>query len=113
MIATSGARDREYREDAEKRKLRLENLEREDHVLAGRIKMAKELGATKDDLAPLLNELVFRPLEALDRHQDKRNYRKRRSAPPSRQNQALTHDSCIAFSSTVICRSRASARCMS
>lgn len=36
-----------------------------------RIKIAKELGATEQDLAPLLNELVFRPLRALDRHQDR------------------------------------------
>lgn len=33
--------------------------------------MAKELGATDRDLAPLLNELVFKPLTALDRYQDK------------------------------------------
>jgi hypothetical protein len=30
-----------------------------------------ELGATERDLAPLLNELVYRPLSALDANQDK------------------------------------------
>jgi hypothetical protein len=40
-------------------------------VLASRIQIAKELGATERDLAPLLNELVYRPLSALDAHQDK------------------------------------------
>ena len=64
-------KDREYRETAEKRRLRLENLQRENEVIAGRIRIARELGATDRDLAPFLNELINRPLEALDRHQDR------------------------------------------
>ncbi len=64
-------KDREYRESAEERRLRLENLKLENEVIAGRVKIAKELGATDRDLAPLLNELVNKPLLALDRHQDK------------------------------------------
>ncbi|WP_426664251.1 hypothetical protein [Rhodanobacter aciditrophus] len=64
-------KDREYRESAEARKLTLENLKLENEVIASRIQLAKELGATERDLAPLLNELVFRPLTGLDRHQDK------------------------------------------
>jgi hypothetical protein len=43
----------------------------ENNVLSERIRMAKELGATDRDLAPLLNELVFKPLTTLDRYQDK------------------------------------------
>jgi hypothetical protein len=64
-------KDRDYRESAEKRQLTLENMKRENEVIAGRIKIARELGATDDDLAPLLNEFVYKPLTALDRHQDR------------------------------------------
>ena len=64
-------KDREYRESAEERRLRLENLKLENEVISGRIRIAKELGATDRDLAPLLNELVNKPLLSLDRHQDK------------------------------------------
>jgi hypothetical protein len=63
-------KDREYRESAEDRKLRLENLRLENEVIAGRIKIAKENGVTERDLAPLLNHWIYRPLGALDRHQD-------------------------------------------
>jgi hypothetical protein len=51
--------------------LRLENLKLENEVLSERVRIAKELGATDDDLAPLLNELINRPLLTLDRYQDK------------------------------------------
>jgi hypothetical protein len=64
-------KDREYRESAEARRLRLENLKLENEVISGRIKLAKDLGATEHDLAPLLNQLVYRPLTGLDRHQDR------------------------------------------
>jgi hypothetical protein len=64
-------KDHEYRESAEQRRLALENMVLENNVLSERIRMAKELGATDLDLAPLLNELVFKPLTALDRYQDK------------------------------------------
>jgi hypothetical protein len=63
-------KDKEYRESAEKRRLLLENLSLENKVIAERLKLAKEFGATDRDLAPLLNGLVFKPLTALDRHQD-------------------------------------------
>ena len=63
-------KDRQYRESAEERRLRLENLQRENEVIAGRIKIAKDIGATERDLALLLNQLVYRPLAGLDRHQD-------------------------------------------
>lgn len=64
-------KDHEYRESAEERRLALENLERENDVLRERIAIARDLGATDRDLAPLLNELVYRPLQALDQHQDR------------------------------------------
>jgi hypothetical protein len=64
-------KDHEYRESAEARRLKLENLRLENEVIAGRVKLAKEMGATERDLAPLLNELVYRPLGMLDRHQDR------------------------------------------
>jgi len=63
-------KDREYRESAEKRRLTLENLSLENKVISERVRIAKELGASDRDLAPLLNELVYKPLTALDRYQD-------------------------------------------
>jgi DNA-directed RNA polymerase specialized sigma subunit len=62
--------DREYREDAERRRLALENLSRENQVLAERIRIAKEIGATERDLTRLLDNFVFKPLLSLDHHQD-------------------------------------------
>lgn len=64
-------KDRQYRESADERRMSLENLALENKVIAERIKMAKEIGATDSDLAPLLNGLIFKPLSALDRYQDK------------------------------------------
>jgi hypothetical protein len=64
-------KDHDYRESAEQRRLTLENLSLENKILSERIRIAKELGATDRDLAPLLNELVFKPLLTLDRYQDK------------------------------------------
>jgi hypothetical protein len=64
-------KDRDYRERAEERRLQLENLRTENEVLEQRIRIAKELGATESDLAPLLNELVIKPLNALGAYQDK------------------------------------------
>lgn len=60
--------DREYRESAEKGRLVLENLKLENEVISERIRIAKELRATDQGLAPLLNELVYKPLAGLDRH---------------------------------------------
>jgi predicted NACHT family NTPase len=64
-------KDREYRESAERRRLELENQIQETELISKRITMARELGATKRDLAPLLNELVYRPILRLDRSQDR------------------------------------------
>jgi hypothetical protein len=64
-------KDIEYRESAEKRRLELENQILETELISKRITMARELGATKRDLAPLLNELVYRPILHLDRSQDR------------------------------------------
>ena len=63
-------KDRQYRESAEKRRLRLENLKLENQVIKERIEIARNLGANDRDLEPLLNQLVYRPLTGLDRHQD-------------------------------------------
>jgi hypothetical protein len=63
-------KDREYKEGAERKRLELENSLLEGEVLARHITIAKSLGATDRDLAPLLNELVFKPLRALGRHED-------------------------------------------
>ena len=64
-------KDHDYRESAERRRLELENLSLESRVLSERIRIAKEIGATDRDLAPLLNELIYKPIVLLDRYQDK------------------------------------------
>lgn len=58
--------DREYREPHEHRRLELENLMLENQVIRERISMARELGATDAELTPLLNGLVYTPLQRLD-----------------------------------------------
>jgi hypothetical protein len=64
-------KDRDYREREEERRLHLENQLKEGEVLEQRIRIAKDLGATENDLAPLLNALVIEPLNALGAYQDK------------------------------------------
>jgi hypothetical protein len=64
-------KDKEYRESAEKRRLELENQILETELISRRIAVARKLGATKRDLAPFLNELVYRPILQLDRSQDR------------------------------------------
>jgi hypothetical protein len=63
--------DRDYRESAEMRRLALENLKLENEIIAERIKLAKGLGATDRHLISMLDQLVYQPLLALDRHQDR------------------------------------------
>jgi hypothetical protein len=63
-------RDREYREGADAGRLDLENMLLENRVLRERIEMAKSLGASEEDLAPLLDNLVHRPLRDLNAAQD-------------------------------------------
>jgi hypothetical protein len=63
-------KDREYRESAEERRMRLENARLQIGVIADGVKLAKELGASERELAPLLNALVNTPLLALDKYQD-------------------------------------------
>ena len=63
-------RDREYRDAAEARRLELENRLLENRVISERIEIARSLGAGDSDLAPLLTELVHRPLRALNGAQD-------------------------------------------
>ena len=64
-------KDREFREAAERRRMFLENEIAMLQVVQERIKMARSLGATDRDLAPLLNLLLVRPLRALDQYQDR------------------------------------------
>ncbi len=64
-------KDQAYRESAERRRLELENFSLQTKVISDAVNLAKELGATDRDLAPLLNELIYKPLVALNRYQDK------------------------------------------
>jgi hypothetical protein len=65
-------RDTKYRDAAEASRLDLENRLLENRVIRERIEIARSLGAGASDLAPLLNELVHRPLRALNGAQDER-----------------------------------------
>jgi len=55
--------DREYREAHEHRTLELQNLVLENQVLRERIGIVRDLGMADNDLAPLLNRLVYETLE--------------------------------------------------
>lgn len=50
--------DRRYREAAEARQLELENEAREVALLEKRAKIARQLGATKEQLQPLCNRIL-------------------------------------------------------
>ncbi len=70
-------KDRTYRDVAEQRKLGLENekafLENEllkNRVIDERIRILRDHGASDKDLAPLLGELLYKPLKGLERYQD-------------------------------------------
>jgi len=64
-------KDREYREPAERKRLEMENEILRSKEISERIRLAKELGATDRDLAPLVNDLIARPLGALDQYQNR------------------------------------------
>ena len=64
-------KDKNYREAAEQERLRLENSLLENRVIHERIQIARELGATDEDLAPVLNELIFKPLNGVSQQQNK------------------------------------------
>ena len=64
-------KDKEYRNENEKRRQELENSLLENKVVKERIEMAKSIGATDQELTPLLNELVYKPLRRLDGPQDR------------------------------------------
>jgi len=64
-------KDKDYRESAEERRLILENLKLENEVMSERVRLARDLGATNSDLALMLDQLIYQPLRALDRHQDR------------------------------------------
>jgi hypothetical protein len=66
-------KDHQYRAEHEARRLELENRLLENKVLRERIEIAKSIGATDQDLTPLLNELVYKPLRRLDGPQDRGN----------------------------------------
>ena len=63
-------KDKAYPEFAEERRLGLENLMREEEIIGARICNLKELGLTDRDLAPLVNQLIAKPLTSLAKHQD-------------------------------------------
>ena len=63
--------DRRYREREEERGLGLENDLREIEVIRRRIEVAPETGVPEEWLAPLLEDLLGRPLDTLGALQDR------------------------------------------
>jgi hypothetical protein len=71
-------KDKDFRNEQERRKFDQEERAREaqlewmeDSAIIRRIEEAKRLGAKDRDIAPLLNELLRRPLRSIARHQDR------------------------------------------
>jgi hypothetical protein len=64
-------KDKEYRAPLERERLATENDVLRTKALQDRISLAKSLGATDEDLAPLVNQLLFKPLDELARFQDR------------------------------------------
>ena len=63
-------KDKQYRNAAEEARLKLQNEILKNQVITERIQIAKSLGVTEADLAPLLNTLILAPLEKLHAVQD-------------------------------------------
>lgn len=78
-------KDLAYRNNAEARRLYLENLERETKVFRERVQLAKDLGATERELTPMRNELIYGPLTRLDLYQDRGDLRSRINSPLGRK----------------------------
>jgi hypothetical protein len=64
-------KDRRYREATDEEKRHLENELLRTKVLGEKVKVARELGATEQDLAPLLGPLLYDPLDELAVFQDR------------------------------------------
>jgi hypothetical protein len=62
-------KDREYREQAEKERLELDNLLHSNRVMRDWISMLKELGYGDLEIRELLNRSFHEPLEKLQHHQ--------------------------------------------
>ncbi|HEX4605010.1 MAG TPA: hypothetical protein VH724_13510, partial [Candidatus Angelobacter sp.] len=63
-------KDKQYRESQERRGLELENKLREAELMRRRIEVAKELGASEEELRSVLQHFVLQPLNELDKYQD-------------------------------------------
>lgn len=64
-------KDREYRENAEREKLRLENELLRSKVYDSQLSLLRKLGVTNQDLAPFTNRLIHNPLDSLGLAQDR------------------------------------------
>ena len=63
-------KDRQYREGAEKTRLDLENELLKTKVIAGKLRLAREIGVPERDIAAAANELLLNPLRRLNSAQD-------------------------------------------
>lgn len=81
-------KDISYRNKAERDRLHYENEILRNRVIAERIELARKLGASDEDLAPLWNSLLIRPLRRLDTFQDRgviSDAQSQEVRPPSRE----------------------------
>lgn len=77
-------KDREYRESAERDRLRLENTLKENEVFRGRIAIMRDLGMTEEEMAQMRTTLIHRPVERLLEHQNSRLIERAELNPPQK-----------------------------
>ncbi|RWK64309.1 hypothetical protein [Mesorhizobium sp.] len=65
-------KDRKYRESAEERRMRLENMIKENEAIGGRIAILRDLGMTDEEMAQVRTILIHQPMEKLLEHQNSR-----------------------------------------
>ena len=64
-------KDNDYRNSAEREKGVLENELLRNTVIAGRIAIARDVGFSDEDLAPIVNNLLLEPFNSLGQYQDR------------------------------------------
>lgn len=77
-------KDRDYRESAEARRLRLENIILENQALSGRMAVLRDLGMTEEEMAQVRTTLIYQPIEKVLQYQNARLVDFAELNPPNR-----------------------------
>jgi hypothetical protein len=78
-------KDREYREEAEKERLRLENELLKNQVVRERIEILRQCGVSRSSIRQIFNSVLKEPINALQAHVDNGNIRDLRELLPPRR----------------------------